>query len=177
MIVKLNAQKKHFESFVSKGFDKQQVKAMVQAYRKKPEAKDSLNYAHFNAFEILELLIANDVVSEPLSRAIKDEQESIEDFGLKIYMGSHCFPLTEPLPGTIDAAQYSDKTTTILCNTRIIKKGANKGFWDLLDDERSIALAEGTIDPGQGLDQSEISPPYTVTSPDPNGEQDVNNAP
>ncbi|RZJ64781.1 MAG: hypothetical protein EOO47_26555 [Flavobacterium sp.] len=155
MIVELNSEKKLL-GFRSKGFDRSVVKEMVVAYRKKPEAKDSLKYAHFNVYEVLELFMVNNVLSPTLIKAITAEEANIKKFGLKIYLASHCFDLTDPLPGSINADDYKDKTTTVLCNTKI-----GHGFRDLLDDQSSISIATSSnIEQGQGLDQAEICPPY-----------------
>lgn len=155
MILKLNG-KQNLKGFLSKGFDRSVVKSMVVAYRKSPEAIGSLHYAHFNTYEILELFMANNVLSPSIIKAITNEKAAIEKFGLKIYMAAHCFPLTGTLPGTTDAAEYKDKVTTMLCNTVI-----GNGFRDMLDDKHSAALATPKdISGGEGLDQAEICPPY-----------------
>jgi hypothetical protein len=178
MIVRLNANSGPYKLGESKGFNKNQVKEMVQAYRKKPEARDSLHYAHFNAYEVLALFMANGILSEAVTKAIEADKAAIEAFGLKIYMGTHCFPITPPYPGTNKPGDYLGKTTAILCNTNIKTVGDKKEFWDMLGDSKAVGMANrDEIGPDEGLDQSEIAPPYTITSPDPNGDQDVNNAP
>ncbi|MBB2146547.1 hypothetical protein GM921_13675 [Pedobacter sp. LMG 31464] len=160
MIVELNGTEKLL-GFRSKGFDRDVVRDMVLAYRQKIKGTDSLKYSHFNVYEVLELLMANKTLSPNLIKAIEAEKESIKAFGLKIYLASHCFPLSDPLPGNTNASEYENKTTTVLCNTKI-----GHGFRDILDNKSYISLAtsreirEGDIGEGQGLDQAEICPPY-----------------
>lgn len=172
MIVKLDGSER---KILGKGFDRDTVKEMVKAYRKDPTNGDPLRYSHFTIYEILSLLVANDVLDGLITADdLTKKEEILKKSGLKIYLGRHVSEASlGGLPPEIKA-DYKNKITTILCNTKI-----NRGFFDILKKENSVAFAEGRniVEPGQALDQAEIAPPYNVGVNDPNGEQDINNMP
>lgn len=144
-----------------KGFDKATLKAMVDAYRKSPGyVKDkSFRYAHFNAYRIIQLLVANGVLDE--NTPIKDQARNIQEYGVKIYLGNHVSPDTLPH----GSEKYMGFTTAILCNT-IIKNG----YADMLGELNKVSVGENAsgsdVDPGDGLDQAEVAPPYHAAPDD-----------
>ncbi len=135
------------------GFNKETLKAMVVAYRKSPEyvKGKSFRYAHFNAYRIMQLFVANGILDE--SKPLNEQSETLQKHGVKIYLGNHVS--AETLPHGDE--KYMGFTTTILCNTVI-----NDGYIDMLGEKSKVSLAEnvGDVDPGDGLDQAELAPPY-----------------
>ena len=143
-----------------KGFKKATVKAMVDAYRKSPGyvKGKSFRYSHFNAYRIIQLLVANGILDA--NRPINEQDENLQKHGLKIYLGNHVSADTLPHGDE----KYMGFTTTILCNTII-----DGGYIDMLGEKNKISLAESSdddVDPNDGLDQAELAPPYHAVPDD-----------
>lgn len=145
MIIKLGEDK----SFTGKQFKKAEVKKMVQDYRATIDTKKELNFAHFTVKEILDLFIENGVIKGPVT--LQKPDIGIE-YGVKIYIGKHTTTNTCP---PYREADYKDKNTTIICNTKVI--GFRK-YLDILDDTKAITIPIAN-DPGDGLDQATVCPP------------------
>ena len=150
------------------GFKRDVVKNMVQGYRKQVvNNPDALKYSHFNAFEVLKLMIKNKVIPETLASAVEAEIDHIKQYGVKIYLGSHVNDITLPeMPESRPGApvydmKYKNKTTTIVCTTIIEHGIAQNEFRDMLDNKKGcLFCVNDDIDEGDGLDQAEIEPPY-----------------
>ena len=147
-----------FKASPGKRFDKHVIKDMVRAYR--VANKNALKYTHFNAYEILDLFMANKVITDAtLIAAIKAQENEIRAFGMKIYLGVHISEDTVPIKqDPKETEKYFGKTTTILCNTNIVKDTKYEFLYaDILND---VALSQFDDPAGEGLDQAEMAPPY-----------------
>jgi|GEM_PF-3788399 len=144
MIIKLNDEK----SPLGKKFDRKATRKMVRTYRKLNENKDVLHYAHFAVEEILQMLMDNKILKTY-------ELNTVKTHGIKMYLGTH---INESIPNE----RYRDKTTPILCCTKI-ENDSERKYVDLLQDNTDsvlLPLGEYLKDDGNyALDQSVICPP------------------
>lgn len=133
--------------------DIETVSKMIKHYRSGDILSKRLRYAHFNAYEILELFMDNKVLPSQICDDIKKNQDFIKKHGLKIYLGKHdekSCPENKP--------QYKDKTTTILCNTSIINSEKNQYADKTTTEEHSLLIASPQSS-NSYLDQASICPP------------------
>ncbi|MGV3546554.1 MAG: hypothetical protein ACO1N4_05780 [Pedobacter sp.] len=143
---------KSIEKILGRGINKTAVKKMVHDYRRKHKANNVLHYAHFTVREVVTLFVRNKILPETVLKEIKGSTEKSEEYGLKIYMGTHEDPKLYGL-----GSNYKHKDTTILCNTKIVKENY---YLDLLDDFPSALVSrKDEINEGDGLDVATVCPP------------------
>jgi len=166
MIIKLNDGEK---SHTGKPFKKDEVKEMVNAYRKLIDPDKDLKFAHFTVYEILELFVDNKIIPKAVLSQINKPSETTE-YGVKIYIGRHSTERTCPT-GRIN--DYLNRNTAIICNTEIL---GFKKYLDILDNTKSISMA--VPGPGDAIDQATICPPDCPegTYTNPSDGYDVGNA-
>jgi hypothetical protein len=167
------------------GIKKKQIKQMVKHYRENSATSENLKYAHFRLEDILDLFVKNEVLHPKIIDLIVNDSEvqsHNKKYGVKIYLGKHKVLETCPTNGQLKPEEYLNKVTTIICNTDLaaseVSKGAFKGFKDILSDNDYILMPtsrnDGSIEPGDGLDQAEVCPPF----PNPDEEiYDIGNDP
>ncbi|WP_199136175.1 hypothetical protein [Pedobacter sp. ASV12] len=161
-----------FENPIHGGIKKDDIKQMVRHYRGANVLKKKMKYAHFRLEDVLELFVKNEVLPKKIIDLINNDAEvksHIKKYGLKIYLGKHKIQRTCPTDGQAKPEDYLNKVTTILCNTDLkestVLSGPFKGFKDMLKDNKFLLVGAEratTTDPGDGLDQAEIAPPFNA---------------
>ena len=153
------------------GVKKKQIKQMVKHYRGNSKPSEKLKYAHFRLEDILDLFVKNQVLHPKIIDLINNNTEvqaHHKNYGVKIYLGKHKVVETCPTDGHLKPEEYLDKVTTIICNTDLVASAVNngpfKGFKDILSDNDYVLLPTSKsgdpTEPGDGLDQAEICPPF-----------------
>ncbi|WP_316769509.1 hypothetical protein [Pedobacter frigiditerrae] len=157
---------------------KKDIKKMVKYHRGGVALSKKLKYAHFRLEDILDLFVKNGVLHSKIIDLLEndlDVQQHNKDYGVKIYLGKHKELKTCPPNGRLKPEEYLKKTTTIICNTDLANSAISsvnfKGFKDMLEDHKCLLIAsarpKSPTDPGDGLDQAEICPPF------PNNDEEI----
>ena len=127
---------------------RKQVEKMVDEYRQNRVMDDySLNFAHFSAIEILDLFVANGVITGFTPAQLPQ----FPQFGMKVYMANHG-QYKDTVPA--DKPNYLGYDTVIICNTTLTDAD---GVWvDMLTNGKDSVTVVGA---GDGVDKGTICPP------------------
>ena len=130
------------------------VKQMLKNHRADGNPpKEKLKYAHFNAYEILDLFMDNKILPKHICAEIEKIQDLIKQHGLRIYLGQH------DKASSVFNTKYLNCTTTILCNTTIVDAERFLYKDKITKEEHSLLIATNDPNDEDYLDQASICPP------------------